>query len=653
MGIAKTLQLRGRRVRAVARTSFVAVGLAWAQRAAPAAENTWIGAASGNWSSASAWSAGVVPQADHDVFIDGGRPVATTVTLTGSSQTSIRTLSISAGDRLTVNAVGATHELRLAGPALVNAGTITMTYTGSSGFPVLRPLGPGDLVLSGGGTLVMNGAGVTGPGRFVNRDNTILLSGASIGLFGPGMLNEGTIIGVPVGGSVVSTVQASPSAPMENRGTLRATNQTILSLNGNNGGRFINTLGRMEAITSGAIALERGARVVGGTVGPGSAYVQGTEWGAIENVASTAEWSINGSLTLAGAIQHSGSGFVHNSGVLIPQGTVTLGGAGSWQLLGGRVAAGTGSPAAALVNLGNTVSGFGEIGQDTLTIENQAAGRIIARNGTLTLDPRGGSVLLNAGTASADGAATVLALSGSGGGSFLNAGTVLAINGGTVRLLNGAALGNLAGETLTGGTWDVGGDAEIDLAGATVTVNAASVRLTGAASRFAAMDALEANTGSLTFADRRDFTAAASFVNRGFLSVGAGCDLTVPSNFEADAVAATLHFEIASTDAERYGQIAVNGTAELDGTLRVTLTNFTPSLGNVFRLLSAGSVTGRFDAAELPALGGNRFFELVYMPAEVQLRVVPEPAAGSAAATLLCAAGLVRTRRWKTRGTRG
>jgi len=55
------------------------------------------------------------------------------------------------------------------------------------------------------------------------------------------------------------------------------------------------------------------------------------------------------------------------------------------------------------------------------------------------------------------------------------------------------------------------------------------------------------------------------------------------------------------TPGEEHDKLVVNGTASLAGTLDVTLINgFTPSNGNAFDILDAGSVTGDFSVLNLP-----------------------------------------------------
>ncbi|MEN9554181.1 MAG: hypothetical protein RLZZ232_467, partial [Planctomycetota bacterium] len=59
---------------------------------------------------------------------------------------------------------------------------------------------------------------------------------------------------------------------------------------------------------------------------------------------------------------------------------------------------------------------------------------------------------------------------------------------------------------------------------------------------------------------------------------------------------ATLQLQIGGTAAGQFDQLTVNGTLQLDGTLQVSLASgFTPAAGDLFPVVSATTLTGRFD----------------------------------------------------------
>jgi len=82
------------------------------------------------------------------------------------------------------------------------------------------------------------------------------------------------------------------------------------------------------------------------------------------------------------------------------------------------------------------------------------------------------------------------------------------------------------------------------------------------------------------------------------------------------------------TAGTQYDKLAVNGDANLGGELKVSLIGFTPSIGHSFTILTAGTVSGAFDALVAPALP-NAEWQLTYNPTSVALAVVaPAPIAG-------------------------
>ena len=79
----------------------------------------------------------------------------------------------------------------------------------------------------------------------------------------------------------------------------------------------------------------------------------------------------------------------------------------------------------------------------------------------------------------------------------------------------------------------------------------------------------------------------------------------------------TLATEISGTaPGTGYDRLAVSGTASLAGTLSITTPGFTPSPGQTFQVLTAGTRTGTFDTVT----GGSRF-DVQYNPTDVTLAV--------------------------------
>lgn len=98
-------------------------------------------------------------------------------------------------------------------------------------------------------------------------------------------------------------------------------------------------------------------------------------------------------------------------------------------------------------------------------------------------------------------------------------------NAGTLEVASGTIKSNgvtTAGNTLSGGTWNVFNGSTLDLVGNTITTNAATIHLRDSGSSFAAVNGLTTNAAAGTFqiSNGRDFTTAAGFTNNGTLNVG-------------------------------------------------------------------------------------------------------------------------------------
>jgi len=116
-------------------------------------------------------------------------------------------------------------------------------------------------------------------------------------------------------------------------------------------------------------------------------------------------------------------------------------------------------------------------------------------------------------------------------------------------------------------------------------------------------------TGGLTIDSGGTLVATGSIVgnvtNYGTLTVGSGTapgSLSITGNYTQDS-AAVLNLVLDGTTAGTgYSQLAISGTATLDGTLNVSLASgYTPSSGNSFQLLTFGSSSGTFASINYPS----------------------------------------------------
>ena len=114
--------------------------------------------------------------------------------------------------------------------------------------------------------------------------------------------------------------------------------------------------------------------------------------------------------------------------------------------------------------------------------------------------------------------------------------------------------------------------------------------------------------GSYTVSSGETFsgtgTVQTDLTNSGTVSPGSSPGtITVSGNYSQEA-SGTLAIELGGTTPDtEHDQLAVTGAATLGGTLEVTLINdFSPELGDIFTIMTYGSVSGSFASASLPTL---------------------------------------------------
>ncbi|MHC5115218.1 MAG: M12 family metallo-peptidase, partial [Planctomycetota bacterium] len=179
-----------------------------------------------------------------------------------------------------------------------------------------------------------------------------------------------------------------------------------------------------------------------------------------------------------------------------------------------------------------------------------------------------------------------------------------------------------------GGSWFVGanwGGGVVPGAGTAVVIDG-SVALDGAGAQAASVTIQDG--GTLTFSSGGTLavssgvtvesggtltgagTITGDVVNGGLVAPGAPVGtLTVTGTYTQQA-AATLDIGVDGyTAGTQHDVLAVGGVGTLAGTLDVaTLGSFTPSPGGTVQLLTAASIAGAFDTANLPTLGGGNSF---------------------------------------------
>jgi T5SS/PEP-CTERM-associated repeat protein len=107
--------------------------------------------------------------------------------------------------------------------------------------------------------------------------------------------------------------------------------------------------------------------------------------------------------------------------------------------------------------------------------------------------------------------------------------------------------------------------------------------------------------------------------------------------------AGALGIELAGTGPNQFDTLNVSATAALAGTLNVTLIGgFSPTAGDFFPFLNAGTRTGTFNTVNTPSVTGAAHWDVIYTPTGVGIQYIPEPAT---ATTILLAGGMLMSLR--------
>jgi hypothetical protein len=392
---------------------------------AQAVDAVWAGG-TGDWSDAAAWSTLAVPDAASvNVYLDGGKAVASLVTLSGSA--TIGTLGIDALDALTVGGGGS---LTVAGGTITNNGTLTVAG-GNNGFSYLR-LG-GDTTLAGTGTTVLGTDNSGYYGQLFGNGHTLTISSGHT-LRGNGHLGGGDL-------GVV------------NQGTVIADGPQALTIDLGSARSFDNAAGLVQLNNGAALTLVSGTLSGGSISSLGTASLAGS--GTLQNVVLAGTLNLTGNNTLTGVTitgntRVAGGASTYASGTITNNGTFTVAGGNNGysylRLLADTTLAGSGTTVLGIDNTGyyGQVLGNGH----TLTI---ASGHTLRGNGTLGASDLG---VVNQGTVFADGPQALTIDLGSSR-SFDNAtGLVQVADGATLSLLSGTLIGGtvqgLGNSTLSG-----------------------------------------------------------------------------------------------------------------------------------------------------------------------------------------------------------
>lgn len=417
------------------------------------------------------------------------------------------------------------------------------------------------------------------------------------------------------------------NAVIENRGEFHAYGGDIMTgsfaeSTFENRGVFLKH-GSWELTIAQSIAFNNYATgVVDVEAGALRALVGGTNHGMITGAPGTTLW-IGPSYTIAG-------GVIDGFQSIISVGTVNWAGG---SIVGNGVLIVIQNPSSSFVlrlsGTGQKVLGRQLINQSRVEL---AGGTLLLQGGSIQNDATmvitGGALvvsgpaatLTNTPAATLEKAgATAFSLTPAGL-SFSNTGRLM-VRGGSLTL-NTAAVAQVSGSTLTGGRWNVFNGATLDLTGAPILTNNATINIAGSGASFGAISGLRVNNGTLTLAGGA-FTiqpGSGALVNNGKLSVFSGGTFNLQGGLTLNS---TSRFLAGITSPSGYGRVLTTGTIATGGQLEALFTLFIPTPIDSFAILStAGStVTGFFTTTVTSGLPNGLIASPVYLPWSVRIFV--------------------------------
>jgi len=232
--------------------------------------------------------------------------------------------------------------------------------------------------------------------------------------------------------------------------------------------------------------------------------------------------------------------------------------------------------------------------------------------GTLRV-PFGSSVVTNAANILLDGTAAYF---------YRDAATTLALNGLTTNAATGSfTIQNGAGFSSAGAFSNAGsvliGNGSTFVPDGNYTQTAGSTVISGGVlGSSAPPTAVDLQGGSFAGTGTID----GSLTSAGQLSPGSTTGALTVSGSYTQTTTGSLDVDLAGPAASQYSQLAVGGSASLDGALDVTVASgFIPTTGSTFPIVTASSVSGQFATASGLDSGSKFTLETIYDPADVTL----------------------------------
>ncbi len=611
----------------------------------------WDGGPTGtgtNWQTAANWVGDILPGSGDDAQIDeafAGVTITVTSSVTVNKVTSFASLEVTSG-LLDIAAVSsAFNDFTLAGSALTGGGDLTVfgEFNWSSG--VMS--GSGKTIIPEGGHGDLSGPAVKLLGRTLENAGTLEYSGATF-LFGPsagapGKLDNlaGGVFDITGGGNILQN-NVNSEHEIKNAGVFRKTTNGATSTVGipiDNSGSFDVQTGTVAV--SAPFALGGSINVAGGALNlSGGGSAQGffvLTAGAVNLTGGTFTLQNgttglgSGILILAGGALSVDSGssasvlkLTQRRGTISGDGALTVTGAFTW----------AGGP---MIGAGKTVVGAGATGMIS-GANSKFLGRTLENRGTLSYTGSG----VRFGIAGGNGVisnmgGSVFNLNGDGdfdvslGGSHLitNSGTMNRFGSGGTSIGAGITVLNMGAVNLNAGTLSITETYTQTLGTTTVTAGTTFSAIGGCVQSAGLIHlsggTLAANV-TLNGGSLQGFGAVdGNLVNNAQVNIGEIGDIGLLNvNGDYTQIAnGSLILDLAGTGPGEFDKLIVAGTASLDGTVNIGITNgFFPSQGDSFQVMTFASVNGDFSEYHGLDLGDGLSLDPVFDPTSLTLVTV-------------------------------
>jgi hypothetical protein len=469
-----------------------------------------------------------------------------------------------------------------------NTGTLTVNAGSTFIAPALTQisgttLSAGTWVL-GGNVDINSGVSITTNSSTLTLEGGTIMSGSTNALAGLASNTKILTLADNANFTATATTFSNAGELVVNSGstfTANALSQYKTSQNALSGGTFV--IGGTLAFAAGANGIENLSSnlTLEGTGNIKNTTNNSNALAGLNNIAAA------GSFTLADDANFTTAANLTNSGKLIIESGSTFSVAGTLSNLSGGTLTGGAYTVAGTLQLTSANGGI-TTNAATLTLSGTSAKILDGTSNALsTFDNNTGTLDLSSGITLVTANST-----------FTNSGTVDVAKGTIFEAGTGASkqYSQTAGTTTVDGTLAGGGTTGISITGGTVQ---------GAGT-------LHGNTSN------------GATINVG--DAGKAGLLTITGTY-TQLSTATMNVSIGGTAVgTQYSQLKVSGRASLGGTLTAALINsFTPTVGQTFTILSAGSVSGTFTNTTI-AINSSEHFAISYTSTGVVLTVVSGPA---------------------------